>query len=228
MLHLRIGELTSIACEGSVILILAWTYWKSEPLNDRAPRKITSQHKLCIESIGTASLFPTRFGNLTHQTETHITTISTKLDKSSKAVCSRGASDVVEAYGVVLAGGDEEILLAVEVEAVYLPGLEPNSSRHHGELVRSGNPRGRRRVGEWNSRNRWRPRRWPCRGRSRHPAAITPPPSCPQWSLLQSSPPPPRFSIYSHSRINLVTEDWRKMRHFFYETEPCSWALSFS
>lgn len=41
-------------------------------------------------------------------------------------ICSlqqRGAGDVVEAYGVVLAGGDEEILLAVEVEAVYLPSV---------------------------------------------------------------------------------------------------------
>lgn len=35
----------------------------------------------------------------------------------------RGAGDVVEAYGVVLARGNEEILLAVEIEAVYLPGV---------------------------------------------------------------------------------------------------------
>lgn len=35
----------------------------------------------------------------------------------------RGAGGVVEANGVVLAGGDEEVLLAVEVEAAYLPGV---------------------------------------------------------------------------------------------------------
>lgn len=35
----------------------------------------------------------------------------------------RGAGGVVEANGVVLAGGDEEVVLAVEVEAVYLPGV---------------------------------------------------------------------------------------------------------
>jgi hypothetical protein len=70
-------------------------------------------------------------------------------------ICSlqqRGAGDVVEAYGVVLAGGDEEILLAVEVEAVYLPSLPPPPVRlgNHGESVETNGGFSRRE----NSRSR--------------------------------------------------------------------------
>jgi hypothetical protein len=63
-------------------------------------------------------------------------------EKSSKGGYPRRAGDVVKADGVVVAGGDQEIFLAVEVEAVYLPGLQ---SDLEGELVR----------GEKLPRNRW-------------------------------------------------------------------------
>lgn len=120
---------------------------------------------------------------------------------------SRGAGDVVEAYGVVLAGGDEEILLAVEVEAVYLPSLPPPPIRlgNHGESVETNGGFSRRE----NSRSRWIPRRWPSRGRSRRRAATASPPSSPSSSSSSSRsspvsarlpappppPPPARFPI---------------------------------
>ena len=48
---------------------------------------------------------------------------STSIPLATLSFLARGAGGVVEANGVVLAGGDEEVLLAVEIEAAYLPGV---------------------------------------------------------------------------------------------------------